>query len=251
MATCREVEHLVTQYLDGEASPPDRARVDAHLATCPLCRQRAEAESSAREVLRARCKTLNRTSAPAGLHSRCAAELRASTVTGWIPASWQARALPMAVAATVILAAGGLAFWLSDRSATLLAAQLTTDHVRCFEYVGVPVNIEPRKIEASLADRYGWQMRVPPGSSQEGLQLLSVRRCNYSDGDVAHLMYRHQGRDVSLFVVPKKREAFHEIKVMGHEALVWSQGGQTYLLVARETRPELEHLASYVRTCTK
>ncbi len=250
MATCREVEHLVTRYVDGEASPPDRARVDAHLATCPPCRHRVEAESTARDVLRARCKTLNRTSAPTALHSRCAAELR-SQVTGWIPPSVKARALPMAVAATVMLAAGGLAFWLSDRSATVLAAQLTVDHVRCFEVTGAPVNIEPREIEARLADRYGWQMRVPPGSSQEGLQLITARRCSYSDGDVAHLMYRHQGRDVSLFVVPKKREAFHEIKVMGHEALMWSERGQTYILVARETRPELEHLASYVRTCTK
>ena len=34
---CREVVELVTEYLGGTLSPADRARFDAHLATCPPC----------------------------------------------------------------------------------------------------------------------------------------------------------------------------------------------------------------------
>ena len=34
---CREVVELVTEYLGGTLPTHDRARFDAHLATCPPC----------------------------------------------------------------------------------------------------------------------------------------------------------------------------------------------------------------------
>ena len=34
---CREVVELVTEYLGGTLPTEDRARFDAHLATCPPC----------------------------------------------------------------------------------------------------------------------------------------------------------------------------------------------------------------------
>ena len=35
--TCREVVEIVSDYLEGALSPEDRARFDAHLATCAGC----------------------------------------------------------------------------------------------------------------------------------------------------------------------------------------------------------------------
>ena len=35
--TCREVVELLSDYLDGALGPAERARVDAHLETCPEC----------------------------------------------------------------------------------------------------------------------------------------------------------------------------------------------------------------------
>ena len=52
MPSCREIDPLVTPYIDGEATAAERAAVDAHLSACPPCRQRAEAETSARDTLR-------------------------------------------------------------------------------------------------------------------------------------------------------------------------------------------------------
>jgi anti-sigma factor RsiW len=34
---CRDAVALMTDYLDGNLSPSDRARLDAHLADCPHC----------------------------------------------------------------------------------------------------------------------------------------------------------------------------------------------------------------------
>lgn len=34
---CRDAVALMTDYIDGALSPTDRARLEAHLAGCPLC----------------------------------------------------------------------------------------------------------------------------------------------------------------------------------------------------------------------
>ena len=35
---CNELVELVTEYLEDRLSPPDRARFEAHLASCEACR---------------------------------------------------------------------------------------------------------------------------------------------------------------------------------------------------------------------
>jgi anti-sigma factor (TIGR02949 family) len=68
MPSCREVDPLVTPYIDGEASADQRVLVEAHLSACPPCRQRAEAETAARDTLRSRiCQPC----APQHLRARC------------------------------------------------------------------------------------------------------------------------------------------------------------------------------------
>ena len=39
MKTCEEYESLISDFLDGELSAEDRARVAEHLASCPVCQQ--------------------------------------------------------------------------------------------------------------------------------------------------------------------------------------------------------------------
>ena len=53
MKECQALDLLVTPYLDEECSALDRAAVQQHLKECAACRLRVEAESTAREVLRA------------------------------------------------------------------------------------------------------------------------------------------------------------------------------------------------------
>jgi anti-sigma factor RsiW len=36
---CKELVEIITDYLEGTLSERDRARVDAHLITCPPCRE--------------------------------------------------------------------------------------------------------------------------------------------------------------------------------------------------------------------
>jgi putative zinc finger protein len=46
-------EELLAEYADGTLGPEDRARVDAHVATCPTCREEIVLAGSSRQVLEA------------------------------------------------------------------------------------------------------------------------------------------------------------------------------------------------------
>jgi anti-sigma factor RsiW len=51
--TCREVDELITPFIDGECPEAERAALVAHLQTCDVCRRRVDAESTAKQVLHA------------------------------------------------------------------------------------------------------------------------------------------------------------------------------------------------------
>ena len=48
---CQEVVELVTEYLEGTMSAPDRARFERHIADCPNCRRYLEQMRRTLDVL--------------------------------------------------------------------------------------------------------------------------------------------------------------------------------------------------------
>jgi anti-sigma factor RsiW len=162
---------------------------------------------------------------------------------------------PLAIAAGVVLVAGGaFVYEATDRSTRVLAAELTADHVKCFGVVNALVGTNPDAavIERAMAETFGWQMHVPE-SSDAGLELVGARPCLYAKGKAAHLMYRHHGRPLSVFMLPQLTRpgqpgnAAEMVDVLGHEAAVWSQNGRTFVLVAREPGPEMARVVSVVQ----
>jgi anti-sigma factor RsiW len=252
MRTCAEIDGLVTSYVDGEAPLPERAAVEAHLSACRPCRERAQAERHARDVMRVR-KGRMAVRAPEALRVRCAAQAGRAEVTplravSSARVSRVRRWLPLSMAASLFLAiAGVFIYGQNTRLGAALAAQLTLDHVKCFAGAdGRPAITDAQSIQATLAN-YGWHFRVPAGTDEQHLELLGARRCQYHDGAMAHLMYRVNGHPVSLFVLPNRRQARRVVEMMGHEAVIWSADGKTYALVGREPPRDMERLAQYVR----
>jgi hypothetical protein len=60
-------------------------------------------------------------------------------------------------------------------------------------------------------------------------------------------MYRHEGRTVSVFMLPDDVREEEIVPVLGHRAAIWSVGGRTLVLVGREPEHELRRMASFVR----
>ena len=102
-----------------------------------------------------------------------------------------------------------------------------------------------------MASGFGWRMRLPENPSRAGLELVGSRPCLYAEGKIAHIMYRHEGRPVSLFMLPETVRTRELVKVLGHEAAIWCVGRRTFVLVSREPKGEVERMASFVQAALR
>jgi anti-sigma factor RsiW len=249
---CDRIDPLVTPFIDGALPEPDRRSVEDHLRVCPPCHSRVAAEQQVHELIRARVPLLNKTEAPDTLHAKCWELARLTpqaTDAAGTRAALPRRLAPYALAASLVLVVGGaFVYQATDKSARVLAAELTADHVKCFALNrAFGMHAGAAAVEGSMASSFGWPMHLPADPAKADLELLGSRQCLYGEGEIAHIMYRHQGRPVSLFMLPNAARKEELIEVLGHEAKIWCVGGRTFVLIAREPRREVERMASFVQ----
>ena len=152
----------------------------------------------------------------------------------------------------MLLVGGAFTYEATDRSNRVMAAELTADHVKCFAMNRVlGTHDEPAVVEQSMLSGFGWRMHALQQIEDAGLRLVGSRPCLYGGGKVAHMMFRHEGRPVSVFMLPRVVRSEELIEVMGHEAAIWSAGGRTFVLIAREPRAEVERMASMVQAALR
>jgi anti-sigma factor RsiW len=161
----------------------------------------------------------------------------------------QARLAPLALAASLVLFVGGaFVYQLTDKSARVMAAELAADHVKCFAMNRIlGTHDAPATVQSSLAASFGWQLHLPDEPAQAGLELVGARPCLYGEGKIAHIMYRHDGHPVSLFMLPNASRRRELVEVLGHQAAIWCVGNRTFVLVAREPKREVERMAEFVQ----
>src|SRR5258708_4742711 len=137
---CDRIDPLVTPFVDGELPDPDRRAVEDHLRVCPPCHSRVAAEREVHALIRARVPVLQKADAPDALQARgwAMARLkpeadRAATAAPTPPVALPKRLAPYALAASLAIVAGGALVYQGTRaSASLMAAELTADHLKCF-----------------------------------------------------------------------------------------------------------------------
>jgi anti-sigma factor RsiW len=245
---CHTLQPLLAAYVD-HGPGVDRTMVEAHLATCPACGQALEVQRVMRQAL-SRHGRDTLTPVPPGLRTRLAATLAAEARPA-VEVGWRTRLSAFAAAAVLVLAVGAVAIpVVTGRSTVVLAAQMALDHLKCFTIDGHDhgETLTVAEAEAELFHEYGWQIDVPEtGGAAEG-RLVAVRRCLYGDGRAAHLLYRVGSAPVSLFILPGLERPAAELSLLGHDEVVWSAGGRTYMLVGGEgSRGLLRQMASTLR----
>jgi anti-sigma factor RsiW len=250
MSDCRRTAERLTVYVDDALPAHERVEVERHLAACPTCRAAAAGERGGRSVLRECSARLRTAPLPPGFRTRCEALAReCSAPRGGLFARLGRMALvPATFTALVIaFAAVGLVWVATEQSDTVLAAQLTADHVKCFRLFSEPeaLSADAVKIEAMLADQYGWDLHVPPSSAADGITLIGARRCVYAEGSVPHIMYRVRGEDVSLYMLEGVNRSAAELVTLGHRSRIWTHGATTYVLVS-PARGDFAMAAHYV-----
>ncbi len=227
---CRQMEAMLPPFVDGEATPSVAAVVEAHLTRCAACREAVTAQREVRALLVSRRAQLAG-AAPAGLADdirRVVASQQASTRPVW------SRVSAFAAAAAIVLAIAGAFSWATARSSVLLAAQLTLDHLKCFVIDGDDHDhpMTAAAAQARFHDEFGMDALLPVPPASGGAKLVSVRRCLYGEGWIAHALYRVDGAAVSLFVLNDQPQAAADIEAFGRHAEVISVGATTYVLVA-------------------
>jgi len=262
MSDCARIDPLVTPFVDGELPQDEQQTLTQHITACPACRGKVMAERSIRSVMQARRAELSGPPAPASLKARCgrlgsaplpaAPSIRSESSTTRSPrlSAWRARVAPFALAATLLLAIGGaLVYQVTRGSSRVLAAELTMDHEKCFRLNRLlATHHSPETVESEMASTFDWNVNLPDESGQGTLNLVGSRPCLYGEGKVAHIMYTYNGQPVSLFMLPRETRASELVQVFGHQARIWSEGDRTFVLVARESAAEMEHMAALVRT---
>ena len=263
MHSCQPIDPLVTPYIDGELDAAERILVEEHLRRCAPCHARVAAERAARGVVHARRPGLCEDAAPPTLRDSCAriaeqatsfgtsqraAPTRPASRPGPLVVAGARRWAPLALAASLmLLVAGTFIYQLTSRSTTVLAAELAADHVKCFALNRlVATQQDAATVERSMVDGFGWFAQLPKKPEQMGFELIGARPCLYGEGRIAHIMYRYKGKPVSLFMLPDTVRDESVVKALGHHCAIWSEGGRTFVLVAREPRNDVQRLASLV-----
>jgi anti-sigma factor RsiW len=246
MESCNDIDPLVTRVADDEATAGERVRVEGHVSECAPCHLQLHAERETRQLVRDRADMLVG-HAPLGLRARCSATRVQAAPPVRRPLPLLSRAgWPMALAATLVLAVAGSAFYgLVVNPSKAVAAQLTLDHLKCFTLFEEPAGLAPAAVQADMKARLGLDVVLPTGREAEGLTLVGGRRCLYLDGSVAHLLYRKGAVQVSLFVLPTGAKLSHtDLDVLGHSAVAFTKGGRTWVALARASHAEVTAIAS-------
>jgi anti-sigma factor RsiW len=259
MPNCQAIDPLVTPYVDHELPDADRLRVDAHLRACAPCHSRVAAEQAVRNLVHARQVGLCR-AAPPFLRAKCskiAAEAKAHAAPGTVApgplaprTSWTSRLAPVAMAASLVTVVGGaFLYQATHRSARVMAAELAADHIKCFALnTALGTHEKASAVESTMLSSFDWRMHLPADPSRAGLELVGARPCLYGEGKIAHIMYRHDGRPVSLFMLPNTERTQGLVEVLGHEAAIWCANNRTFVLVSREPKEDVQRLASFVQS---
>jgi anti-sigma factor (TIGR02949 family) len=242
--SCRDLDEHFAPYVDGEEQPDSHRAVEAHLSGCPPCRERADAERSARDILFEHRETL-RVAAPPGLRARCA--LHSPVVMHPSAMSRVRRWVPLSLAATLVLAIAGVFLFGLNNRVEALAASLALDHVKCFKVNGGGAHVDAAGAAHKWQHDQGWAIVVPATEVAQELKLVNVRRCFTSDGRSAHMMYTWRGAPLSLYILPEDIGRDRVVEKMGHEAVIWCANRRTYAVVADGHPQDLTHIVDYMK----
>jgi anti-sigma factor RsiW len=231
MHDCQRIADRLAAYVDDLLSAGEQAEVARHLGACRPCRTAEQHERGARDLLRSQGQAISAAALPVGLRTRCEALVR-NHASAPSPRAFFSRFAPLTAVMTLVIAF--LLFSLAThRSDTVLAAQLTADHAKCFHFFADSRSpgADARRVEQMLKGRYGWDIHVPPSSAASGIRLVGARRCLYADGSLPHVMYDAGGHDVSLYVLDGASRSAADLVSLGHRVRSWTVGTRSYVLV--------------------
>jgi anti-sigma factor RsiW len=241
------VFEYIPLYLDEELQESERLVVERHIKICAECRAALESE---RELVSGIRKSRPRYRIPEFLRENVAQSLERSG-SRRLSRSYR---LPIAACAVLLVALATVWFTAGrgfPPGPSPLVDVAVKTHLRYLEGQ-LPLEVfshSPENISAWFSGKLRFNLRLPdyPQRSAEPkpYQVEGARLVGFADEYAAYVVYRLNGRPISLIVtadsvakpsggeeIPWEGLRFHFQSVSGWKVLTWSDNGLTYALVS-------------------
>lgn len=247
-ADCRRVRELMDSYISGELTVESNHDLLRHLERCESCRT----ELGARERMRA---LLVESFGPApdahGLDARIARAIDQHDRKWWRLAQYGS------LAAALVLAVGA-ALWLSRPVDAAAFDDSVDDHIACALTYPPVFSYDAQRAEQHLEPSYRAILTAVSHTAGD-YQLIDAHMCPYQGRNYAHLVYRRNGRPLSVFAETADRGRLpltHQTPRKGFVTVGDSTGRHQVFVVADHGEPPpagvvdelMRSVLAYVRT---
>jgi anti-sigma factor RsiW len=223
MAGCnREWFENISAWHDGEVTPEDAVRIEAHITGCEPCRRAVEVLGSVRRALVAKADG----EVPKRVRDRAEVAARNATAS---------RRGPWAITAALAAAAAAAALLVVSPSRGVgeaMADELVSHHVRGFARER-PCDFEssdPGAVAGWLEGKLGYAVTVP---SLPGTRLLGARLCQLGGTRTAALMFASGDKPLTVFVPPPGSVAATAARALARRGVGCIQGPLGNAICAR------------------
>ena len=233
---CRDVQHLLHPYSDGELDLVRHLQVEHHLAECADCAERDRGLRQLRDAI-----------AAGPLYHRAPAALAARLRPG-PPARPRRPHLSARLAATaagaLILAVGLLAWRSGPSTEDRLADQVVAGHVRSLQvdHLTDVASSDRHTVKPWFRGKLDFSPPVPDLAA-DGYPLTGGRLDYLADRPVAALVYHRRLHAINVFAWPAAPDADRPVRSLhrqGFHARSWQRGGLTYWAVSDLNAAELD-----------
>jgi mycothiol system anti-sigma-R factor len=251
MLPCSDTLLLVHAYLDNELDAGDSVRLTRHLEGCASCTDALERQAQLKRLLRGAAPHFP---LPDSARARVLAALPgAGAVARNAPrSSW--RALPTALAASLLLLAGGGIGMLAQRqlaASSALTTELLSDHLRSLqvEHLTDVATSNQHTVKPWFDGKLDFSPQVRDLEA-EGFVLVGGRLDVLRGQRVAAIVYRRRLHAINLFQWPGSGPDAAPASIDagdGFTAVHWRQDGMNCWAVSNLARGELAMFAAEFR----
>jgi anti-sigma factor RsiW len=240
--TCRDLQHLLQPYSDGELDLVRRIEIEEHLTGCAAC---AEQDKRLRSLRAAVSSPSFYYRAPAALRARIHSS--APPVTGGRRRS-AVRLTAAAAGVLFLMAASATVGMLLSRVGTSpddrLAELVVAGHVRSLQadHLKDVASTDRHTVKPWLVGKLDFSPQVPD-LSQEGYTLSGGRLDYLADRPVAALVYYRARHAINLFTWPAANDESRAVQALSRQGFhirYWQQSGMTYWAISDLNDRELD-----------
>lgn len=250
---CRDVQHLLDPYCDGELDLVRHLQVEHHLAECAEC---AERERGLRLLQTALASAPLYHRAPGALRDR----LQGTSAPSPSPARqrrWSKAALAATAAGIVLVAAATVtagALWLGATAEDRLADRVVAGHIRSLQvnHATDVTSSDQHTVKPWLLEKLDFSPQVVDLSA-DGYALTGGRLDYLIDRPVAALVYHRRQHVINVFTWPAAADEERPVRSshrQGFHVRSWQRSGMAYWAISDLNPRELDDFVQLLREHT-